>query len=237
MTAVTRSGGAAPFTVHYSTSGGTATPGSDYVDTNGTLTFAAGVMSQTDNPNANDNFADEDAETLTVPSLRRAGAGRASGNLGDQTAASVTIADNDTAGVIQLSSSVYRFSESAMAGIVVRRTGGLASGATVHYTTTDAHGGPGSRVTTPAVFRGRHLRCRPKLTAVRIVIPIVPDTFLMKRCHGDLPHRPRFAGRRRHARRSASRYHHHRRRRRGRKSSSRPPPSASTKRARGYLLR
>ena len=45
---VTRTGGAASgVTVDYETSGGTAMPGEDYASTTGTLTFGAGVKSQT----------------------------------------------------------------------------------------------------------------------------------------------------------------------------------------------
>ncbi len=44
---LTRSGGTAAFTVNYATADGTATAGSDYVATSGTLSFAAGVNSAT----------------------------------------------------------------------------------------------------------------------------------------------------------------------------------------------
>ena len=53
-------------TVGYATSAGTATAGSDFTDTNGTLTFARGVRSRTIPVTVENDTADEDDETFTV---------------------------------------------------------------------------------------------------------------------------------------------------------------------------
>ena len=63
---VTRSGGSAAFTVTYATANGTATAGSDYVAAAGTLSFAAGVMSQTVAVTINGDTAIEPNETFFV---------------------------------------------------------------------------------------------------------------------------------------------------------------------------
>ena len=53
-------------TVDYTTTAGTATVGSDFTDTDGTLTFAPGVRSRTILVSVIPDTADEDDETFTV---------------------------------------------------------------------------------------------------------------------------------------------------------------------------
>ncbi|NCR56870.1 MAG: hemolysin [Microcystis aeruginosa LL13-06] len=80
--------------VNYATSNGTATAGSDYTATIGTLTFAPGVTSQALNiPILNDSLNEADETfTLTLSSPTNAA-------LGTQTAATTTITDTFTAAV------------------------------------------------------------------------------------------------------------------------------------------
>ncbi|MCZ8249461.1 MULTISPECIES: Calx-beta domain-containing protein [unclassified Microcystis] len=80
--------------VNYATSNGTATAGSDYTATIGTLTFAPGVTSQVLNiPILNDSLNEADETfTLTLSSPTNAA-------LGTQTAATTTITDTLTAAV------------------------------------------------------------------------------------------------------------------------------------------
>ncbi len=84
--------GAQPLTVQYVTSNGTATSGSDYTSTSGTLTFAPGVTSQTINiPILNDAVSEADETftlTLTNPS---------NGTLGPVTSVATTLTDTLTA--------------------------------------------------------------------------------------------------------------------------------------------
>ena len=61
-------------TVDYATSDGTATAGSDYTATSGTLTFAAGEMSKTVSVPVLDDAHDEGSETLTLTLSNASGA-------------------------------------------------------------------------------------------------------------------------------------------------------------------
>ena len=75
--------------VNYSTADGTATAGSDYTATSGTLTFAPGEAAKSFTVPITDDAADEPAEKFTV-SLAEATAGATAGS-----GTEVTIADND----------------------------------------------------------------------------------------------------------------------------------------------
>jgi hypothetical protein len=63
---VTRTGGAAAFAVNYATANGSATAGSDYVATSGTLNFASGVTTQTISVTINGDTTVESDETFFV---------------------------------------------------------------------------------------------------------------------------------------------------------------------------
>ncbi len=132
---VTRTSGVVAATVDYATSDGSATSGADYTATTGTLSFAAGVTTQTITiPVVNDTIQEGD-ETFTVTLTNPTGTAV---SLGAPAVATVTIADNDVAGSIQFGASSYTVSEaSPSVTITVTRTGGTASGATVFYSTSD----------------------------------------------------------------------------------------------------
>ena len=80
-------------TVDYATSDGTATAGSDYTDTHGTLTFAAGETSKTFTIPITDDTAVEGNESLVVTLSNPTGGA----TLGSQNLSTLTIQDNDTA--------------------------------------------------------------------------------------------------------------------------------------------
>ncbi|HEX8223523.1 MAG TPA: Calx-beta domain-containing protein, partial [Allosphingosinicella sp.] len=63
---VTRTGGTGAFTVEYATDPGTATSGTDYVATSGTLSFEAGENSKTIDVTVNGDTAGEFSETFAV---------------------------------------------------------------------------------------------------------------------------------------------------------------------------
>jgi hypothetical protein len=92
---VTRSGGSlgGPVTVDYTTSPGTASSGSDYVDTSGTLTFGAGEATKTFELPIVDDSTYEGDETIAV-TLSNPGGGT---QLGSPASASVSISDDDPA--------------------------------------------------------------------------------------------------------------------------------------------
>ena len=137
---LTRTGGlGGPVTVDFATMDGqgTAVAGADYVSTSRTVTFAANSTTQTVLvPIINDTL-DEPAETVRMRLSNPAGGAV----LGVRDTATLTITDNDVAGVIQFTAALYTVTESATsAPIVISRTGGTASGATVDFTASD---GPG----------------------------------------------------------------------------------------------
>jgi hypothetical protein len=89
---VTRAGGSAgAVSVDYASSDGSATAGSDYTATAGTLSFADGVSSQSFNVPILDDVGFEGDETLNL-SLSNATGGA---SIGTPATASVTIADDD----------------------------------------------------------------------------------------------------------------------------------------------
>src|SRR5262249_21162935 len=120
---VTRAGGSSgSVTVNYATSNGTATAGSDYTTTSGTLTFADGETSKTFTVPIIDDTAVEGNETINLTLSSPGGAA-----LGSQSTAVLTIQDDDVAqpGVLQFSASAYTVNESqGTVTITVTRTGG-----------------------------------------------------------------------------------------------------------------
>jgi chitinase len=131
---VTRSGGlSGGMTVRYATANGTATAGADYAATAGTLTFAAGVQSMSFVVPVINDTLDENNETVNL-SLSDPGGGAV---LGARRTAVLKIVDNDSGGVLRFSTGAYQRGESGGSiTIKVQRTGGTASGVTVHYTTS-----------------------------------------------------------------------------------------------------
>ncbi|MBY0284296.1 MAG: hypothetical protein K2W81_10075 [Sphingomonas sp.] len=71
---VTRTGGTDAFSVDFATANGTATAGSDYVATSGTLNFGVGVNTQTVSVTINGDTASEPAETFFVNLTNATGA-------------------------------------------------------------------------------------------------------------------------------------------------------------------
>jgi hypothetical protein len=92
---VKRAGGSlgGPVTVKYATSNGTATAGSDYTATSGTLALGAGEASKSLTVPVRSDSADEADETFKM-TLSSAGGGASTGS---PVAATVTIADDDAA--------------------------------------------------------------------------------------------------------------------------------------------
>ena len=117
-----------PVSVDFATTNGTAITTNDYRGTNGTLSFGVGVPSKTIIiPIANDTL-DEGDETFEVNLFNP----QSGVQLGTITNTVVTIVDNDAGGVIKFSSATYSSLEGTNAIIKVFRTGGVASGVTVH---------------------------------------------------------------------------------------------------------
>jgi Calx-beta domain len=127
----------AELTVNYSTTGGTATSGSDFTAiTAGTLTFAAGETQKTITVKVlNDNLI-ESTENFFVALTSQPGSGVAIGTNGTAT---VDISDDDSpSATIGFSQSSFDADEgSGFANLTVTRSGGLGVHATVNYSTSD----------------------------------------------------------------------------------------------------
>ena len=118
--------------VHYSTSDGSATAGSDYTSVSGTLTFGPNVTVQAFSVTLTNDARVEGSETVLV-TLSNPGGFAA--ELGPQSTAVLTIRDADVAGQVQFGAVRYTVGESSpSAMITVVRSGGAAI-ATVDYAT------------------------------------------------------------------------------------------------------
>jgi glucose/arabinose dehydrogenase len=168
---VTRSGGlGGGMTVGYSTANGTASAGTDYTATNGTLTFGAGVESASFQVPITNDTRDEVNETVNL-SLGNPAGGAV---LGTRRTAVLTIVDNDSGGVLNFSVGAYERGESGgSATIKVIRSSGAASGVTVHYTTS---AGTASATADYTPTSGT-LRFAAGQTAARFAVAIRNDTL------------------------------------------------------------
>jgi glucose/arabinose dehydrogenase len=137
---VSRSGGlGGGMSVQYSTSNGTASAGSDYTATSGTLIFDAGVTSRSFQVPITNDTQDEANETVTLSLSNPAGGAV----LGTRRTALLTLVDNDAGGTLSFSASTYQRNEDGSSiWIKVLRTGGAASGVAVGYTTSPGTANP-----------------------------------------------------------------------------------------------
>jgi len=137
---VTRTGTSqGSFSVNYATASGTATSGSDFTATSGTLTFAAGVMSQTFPVATIDDSALESAETVLANLSSPTGGATITTAQG-----SGTINDNDVAFAISNSPGA---NEGGTMTFTVTKAGTTSSSYSVNYTTADGTATSGSDYT------------------------------------------------------------------------------------------
>jgi uncharacterized repeat protein (TIGR03803 family) len=137
-------------TVAYATTNGTATGNQDYSPTSGTLTFGANQTTLTFKVPVTKDTVHEANETVLL-SLSNAQPADQGAALGAQSTAVLTITDDDSAGKVQLSSAAYSVDATTGAKslkVTVRRSGGLASGVTVHYATSDGTATDGADYTS-----------------------------------------------------------------------------------------
>src|SRR3954468_4886539 len=140
-------------TVHYATGGGTATAGSDYTNTSGTLTFlgklnnaGTGETSHTIHIPLSPDTVNEGDETFDVTLSANTGS-----TLGSPNPATVTIADDDTSGTLEFSSQRYDVNETGdHARITVNRIGGSSGDVSVDYATSDGTAAAPADYTTTA---------------------------------------------------------------------------------------
>jgi hypothetical protein len=118
-------------TVDYATADGTATAGSDYVATSGTLTFPPGSNSATINVLVNGDSVVEPNESFTVRLSNATNVSFISNSIGN-----ATILNDDSS--VQLSLADYPVTEGASrVDISVTRIGNVSSAASVNFATSD----------------------------------------------------------------------------------------------------
>jgi len=142
----------ADVTVDYATADGTAVTGSDYTDTHGTLTFTGNVnnggsgtgeTSKTIQVPIIQDPDSEDPETLTL-TLSNVLPG-ASSTVGAPATATLTLADDDPAGLIDFKSLHYDVDETdGHATVTVERFGGVGGAVSIDYETSDGSATAGS---------------------------------------------------------------------------------------------
>ncbi|HWS70845.1 MAG TPA: Calx-beta domain-containing protein, partial [Thermoanaerobaculia bacterium] len=177
---VTRTGGTdGAVSASYTTSNGTATAGSDYTTTAGTVNFAAGDgVSKTFNvPITNDALV-EGNETFNVTLSAPTGGA----TLGAPATEVVTIVDGGTPGTVQFSTAVNTVSESAgTIALTVTRTGGSSGPLTVTYTTSNGTAtAPSDYAATTNTVTFLNGDAAPKTINIPIVsdaIPEPPESF------------------------------------------------------------
>lgn len=137
------SGSSGAASVNYATANGTATAGSDYTATSGTLNWAAGdAASKTFSIPILDDALQEGSETLTVTLSGASGAA-----LGSTTSATLTITDWE-AGSLAISPASYNVTEAATAvTVTVARAGGGDGAVSVNYATSNGTATAGSDYT------------------------------------------------------------------------------------------
>ena len=144
------SGTASGVTVHWSTSDGTALAPADYTAASGTLTFAAGITSQSFTVNVPPDDIVEGYETFGVTLDTPTGGS----SLVAVPTATVTIVDSEP--VVQFSAATYTFSEGVALGkatISLKRTGSLVGALVVnlsHTPGTATYGAGGDYNNVPA---------------------------------------------------------------------------------------
>ncbi len=171
---VKRSSTAGTANVNYSVSNGTALAGSDYTAAStGTLTFGNGVATRTFAINLLNDSVDEPVETVILALT--------SGTLplGTPRTAVLNITDNDIAGKAFFSIGAYSVAEGGVAALTVKRTGGgVSSGATVNYATSDGTATSGSDYTgTSGTLTFGLGQTSQTINVPTLVDPVQPNEF------------------------------------------------------------
>ena len=157
-------------TVDFATANGTAIQPADYSSASGTLTFAEGETSQTLDLFVEDDTIVELDETFTFTLSNPTGGS----TLGANPVSTITIQDNDGAGLVSLDQSTYSILEGAgTLSVTVNRFGGTGEPFTVNYATTAGTATAGTDYTAASGT----LSFAQDETFKTIEIPIISDAL------------------------------------------------------------
>ncbi len=155
--------------VDYATGGGTATEGSDYIGTSGTLDFALGQTNRTFTVTILPDALEEPNETINLTLSAPNDA-----VLGTPASATLTIVDDDTPPSVQFSDSAYSVDESGgTASITVTLSAASSFTVTVNYATSDGTALAGSDYLTATGT----LTFAPGQTSRTFSVPILSDVL------------------------------------------------------------
>jgi len=158
--------------VTYETTTGTATPGTDYTATTGTLSFSSGQTSKTVTVNVIDDNLFEGNETLSLSLSAPTPSSEAT--LGTQTTATLTIQDNDIIPSIAFSSADYSVTEgNTTATVVITRTNATGNPVSATFATTQGTATSGldyNNTTTTVSFSAGE-------TSKTVSVSILDDNF------------------------------------------------------------
>lgn len=168
---VARTGGTASgVTVDFTTGDDTATAGADYTMVFSNLTFAAGELRKTIKIPVHNDQRDEENEKFRVQLSNPTGGA----SLGVRSSATVTITDNDIAGIVQFKAATYSVTENGTnAVITITRAGGTASNVMVNFSTSDDTANAGSDYNAVA----SNVNFGPGELSKTVLIPINQDPF------------------------------------------------------------
>ncbi len=161
--------------VQYFTETGSATPGSDFTpvsaQSNSRLTFGPGETIKTFSIPIIDDTIPENTETIGLVLANPTNA-----TLGANSAATLSILDNDAAGTVQFSNTNYAVSESSGSvtlTVLLNRTGNTNSAASVKFTTV-----AGSASNSRFVPTSGTINFAPGSAVATIVVPILNDNVI-----------------------------------------------------------
>jgi uncharacterized delta-60 repeat protein len=169
---VTRTGGTdGAVSVNYATADGSATAGSDYTATNGTLNWADGDgAAKTFSITLLDDNADEVDETVLLNLSAPTGAAI----IGNPATATLSIVDNDVGGSLGFAVANYTVAENGGSiTLSVQRTGGSDGAVSIDYATVDGTATAGQDYTAVA---GTAQWAHGDTSPHSIVVPILNDT-------------------------------------------------------------
>ena len=162
-------------TVQYFTETGSATPGVDYTaitpQSNSRLTFAPGETIKTFSVAIVNDTIPENTETIGLVL-----ASPTSATLGANSAATLSILDNDSAGTVQFSNANYSVSENSGSVTLIallNRTGNTNSAVSVNFTTI-----AGSAAETRFVPTSGTINFAPGSAVATVVIPVLNDSVI-----------------------------------------------------------